>query len=79
MVGSPFPTTARLAMFDEDLQEGKRGAGGLGGMAMVCCDWQLQLPPGAFLVCSKDPSNVMNHCHNNGWLSFPNNSPFGNV
>ena len=45
-------------------------------MAMVCCDWQWQMATAAILVCSMDPSNVLKHCHNNGWPSLPHNSQF---
>src|SRR6056300_1454429 len=48
------------------------------GMAMVCCDCQWQMPIAAILMCSMDPSNVMKHCHNNGWPSLPQNSQFAN-
>ena len=78
MVGSPCLTMAHLPIFDNTLQEGKKGAAGL-GMADVCCDWHWQMPPGAFLVCSMVPSNVLRHCHNNGWLSLHHNSQFAKL
>src|SRR6056300_549453 len=31
------------------------------------------------LVCSMDPSNVLGHCHNNGWLSLPCECPFPDI
>src|SRR6056300_636238 len=48
-------------------------------MADVCCDWQLYLPFAAFVVSSMDPSIVLEHCHNNGWLSLSHNGPFANI
>src|SRR6056300_764944 len=51
MVGSPCPTMAHLPTFDNSLLELKKGGVGL-GMADVCCDWGLQLPSAAFVVCS---------------------------
>ena len=78
MVGSACLTTAHLPIFDNTLQEEKKGAVGL-GMADVSCDWRLQLPSAAFVVCSMDPSNVLEHCHNNGWLSLSHNGPFANI
>ena len=37
-----------------------------------------QLCSAAFVVCSMDPSNVLEHCHNNGWLFLSHNGPFAN-
>ena len=36
------------------------------------------MPPGASLVCSMDPSNILKHCHNhnNGWLSLSHNRKY---
>src|SRR5210317_2027019 len=75
MVGSPCLTTSPFATFGNTL-ESQMGAGDPRGMAMVYCDWPLQMPFVAFLVFPMDPSNVLKHCHNNGWLSLPHNKPF---
>src|SRR5210317_188575 len=54
----------------------KKGTSDPGGMAMVYCDWRLEMPFVAFLVFAMDdPSNVLKHCHCNGWLSLPHNKP----
>src|SRR6056300_791859 len=74
MVGSPCLTTSPFATFGNTL-ESKKGAGDPRGMAMVYCDWPLQMPFVAFLVFPMDPSNVLKHCHNNGWISLPHNKP----
>ena len=59
-------------------QDEKGGEVGL-GMADVCCDWHWQMPPVASVVCSMVPSNVLKHCHNNGWLSLPHHSQFAKL
>src|SRR6056300_1606423 len=79
MVGSPCLTTkANLPILSRLSRKEKRGTGGL-GMADVCCDWHCQMATAAILVCSMDPSKVLKHCHNNGWLSLPHHkSQFAN-
>src|SRR5210317_2129884 len=75
MVGSTFLATSPFAILGNTQESRKRGAGDPRSMADVCCDWRLQIPFVAFLVSSMDPSNVLAHCHNNGWLSLPCNKP----
>src|SRR6056300_1547150 len=33
------------------------------------------MPVVAFVVFPMDPTNVLRHCHNNGWLSLLHNKP----
>src|SRR5210317_810414 len=74
MVGSPCFTTSPVVIFG--LPHGsKRRAGNPRGMAMVSCDWRLLMPFVASLVFAMDPSNVLEHCHNNGWLSLLHYKP----
>src|SRR5210317_17520 len=76
MVGSPYVPQQKICQkLVKTLQEGKRGAVGL-DMADVCFVWRLYMPSGASLVCSMDPSNVLKHCHNNGWLYLFHNRKF---
>src|SRR5210317_1399811 len=76
MVCSPYVPQQKICQkLVKTLQEGKRGAVGL-DMADVCCVWRLYMPSGASLVCYMDPSNVLKHCHNNGWLYLFHNRKF---
>src|SRR5210317_892335 len=80
MLGSPCLTMAHLPIFDNTLQEGKKGGQFGLGMADVCCVWRLWLPSAAFVVFCMDPSNVLQHCHNNdAWLPLSHNGPFANI
>src|SRR6056300_185010 len=80
MVGSPCLTMAHwpIQYLTTLSRKEKRGAVGL-GMADVCCDWWLWLPSAAFVVFFMYPSNVWQHCHNNGWLSLSHNGPLANT